>query len=107
MQLELQENEIVEKEISSDYWESFGFIMISQIRGKYCFTNKRIVFRGGYAKEVEILYSEIESIKKCCVGGLIRFVPTGIKVTMKDGKKHYLSVVKRKQIMSLIQSKIN
>lgn len=64
-------------------------------------------FQGGFATEIEIPYAEIESIKKCCVGGLIRIMPTGIKVTMKDGKKHYLSVLKRGQIMELIQSKIN
>lgn len=107
MKIELLENEVLEKEIASDYWECLLFIMISQTRGTYYFTNQRIAFRGGFSKKVDIQYSDIESIQKCCVGGLIRFVPTGIKVTMKDGKKHYLSVVKRKEIMELIQSKIN
>ena len=106
MNIELRANEVIEKEMASDYWESFLF-MLSQKRGRYCFTNQRIVFQGGFATEIEIPYAEIESIKKCCVGGLIRIMPTGIKVTMKDGKKHYLSVLKRGQIMELIQSKIN
>lgn len=106
MKFELQENEVIEKEFKSDYWESVAFLM-SQKRGKYYFTNKRIVFVGGFVTEVEIPYNEIASIKKCCVGPLVRFVPTGIKVTMKNGKKHYLSVTKRNDIMNLIQSKIN
>ena len=105
MNFELQENEIIEKEFKSDYWETFLFTM-NQKRGKYYLTNKRIVFVGGFATEVEIPYNEIESIKKCCVGPLIRFVPTGIKVTMKNGKKHYLSVTKRNDVMNLIESKI-
>lgn len=106
MNFELKENEKLEKEIKSDYWETFLFTM-NQKRGKYYFTDERIVFQGGFATVIEIPYSEIESIKKCCVGPLLRFVPTGIKVTMRDGKKHYLSVTKRKDIMDLIQSKIN
>ncbi len=107
MEIELNQGEVIEKEIKSDYWDSlFGVILISQQRGSYAFTNERIVFKGGFATEIEIPYAEIESIKKCNVGGLIRFVPTGIKVVMKNGKKHYLSVLQRKQIMELIQSKI-
>lgn len=107
MPFEMLENETIEKQIASDYWEAILFLMISQTRGNYYFTNKRIVFIGGFGKKVEIDYSNIESISKCCVGGLIRLIPTGIKVTMKDGKKHYLSVVKRNEIMELINSKIN
>lgn len=106
MEIELRENEVIEREMASDYWESLGFIMTSQVRGRYCFTNQRIIFRGGWGKEVEIAYADIESITKCNVGGLIRFVPTGIKVMMKDGKRHYLSVLKRKEVMELIQNKL-
>ncbi len=104
MDLQLRENEIVVKEMASDYWETLGgIITISQKRGHYCFTNQRIVFRGGFATEVEISYGNIEYIEKCNVGGLIPIIPTGIKVVMKDNKKHVLSVTKRGEIMELIQ----
>lgn len=100
--LELWENEVVEMKMASDYWEKF-LIFMEQKRGVYWFTNQRIVFSG--FSTVEIPYSEIVSFEKCNVGPLIRFVPCGIKVTMRDGKVHYLSVSKRAKILELIQSK--
>lgn len=107
MEIELKEGEVIEKEIQGDYWENlFGIFLISQKRGHYGFTNERIVFKGGFVFEEEIPFSEIESIAKCNVGGLIRFIPTGIKVVMKDGKKHVLSVLKRNDVMEMIQKKI-
>ena len=54
-------------------------------------------------QDKEIPYSEIASIKKCAVGPIIPFVPTGIKVVMKDGTKHFLSVIGRAEIMAIIQ----
>ena len=105
MNIELRENEVIEREMKSDYWETFLFMM-TQKRGKYYFTNERIIFQGGFVTQIEIPYNEIESIEKCNVGPFIRFVPTGIRVTMRDGKKHYLSVTKRNDIMELIQSKL-
>ena len=81
--------------------------MTSQVRGSYSFTNQRIVFKGGWATEIEIEYSDIESIQKCNVGGLIPVMPTGIKIVLKDGKKHILSVLKRGEIMELIQRHIS
>lgn len=108
MDIELKENEAVIREMASDYWETLLGLMISQKRGRYWFTTHRIIFRGGFATVVEIPYAEIASIKKCCVGSLLlRFMPTGIKITMKDGKKHYLSVLKRSEVMELLQSKIS
>lgn len=108
MDLDLRENESILKEFASDYWDTlFGIIMCSQIRGKYCFTNQRIVFKGGWGTEVEIEYADIEQIKKCNVGGLIPIVPTGIKVVLKNGKKHVLSVLKRGEIMELIENQLS
>ena len=104
MAIELRENEVVEKKFASDYWSTFLCFM-EQHRGVYQLTDQRIIFNG--YKDIEIAYEDIESIQKCCVGPLIRFVPCGIKVTMKDGSVHYLSVTKRNQIMEMIQSKIS
>lgn len=112
MAVELKENEVVEKEFASDYWTTFLCFM-EQNRGVYRFTDSRIIFSGhgrsafSGRTDIEIAYEDIESIQKCCVGPLIRFVPCGIKVTLKDGKVHYLSVTKRKEIMELIQSRIS
>lgn len=104
--LELKETENIEKEFKSDYWKKTLFTY-SQTRGKYWFTNERIIFRGGFATVIDIPYKEIESINTCNVGGLIPIVPTGIKVKMKDGKTHVLSVTKRKENMAFIQAKMN
>lgn len=106
MAFELRENETVLKELASDYWSAIFGITVSQTRGRYTFTNQRIYFVGGFTDK-DIPYSEIESIKKCGVGPLIPFVPTGIKVTMKDGKKHYLSVMGRAEIMDIIQKHLS
>ena len=54
MEIELRGGEAVEKEIQGDYWgHLFGVLMTSQTRGHYGFTNERIVFKGGFATEVE------------------------------------------------------
>lgn len=103
--LELQDGEQVEKEIKGDYWEK-TLCMYSQKTGKYWFTNQRIIFRGGFVAALDLPYSEMESVALCNVGPLVQFLPTGIKVTMKDGKKYKLSVLKRKDILALIQSKL-
>lgn len=104
--LELHEGECVEKEIKGDYWER-NLCFYSQKRGKYWFTSERILFRGGFVAEIDIPYSDIESVKLCNVGPLIQFLPTGIKVTTKGGKHYRLSVLKRKSILELIQAKMN
>ena len=103
--LELHDGEVVEKEFKSDYWEK-SLCFYSQKRGKYWLTNQRIVFRGGFATELDISYSEIESVQPCNIGGFIQIIPTGIKVTLKTGKTYKLSVTKRKEILSFLQSKI-
>ena len=75
LDLELQEGEVVEKEIKGDYWEK-TLCFYSQKRGTYWFTNKRIIFRGGFIASIEIPYADIESIKTCNVGDFIQIMPT-------------------------------
>lgn len=103
--VELQEGEVVEKEMKSDYWEK-TLCFYSQKRGKYWFTNQRIIFRGGFATTLDIPYSEIDSVQLCNIGGFVQLIPTGIKVTLKDGRPHKLSVTKRKEILAFLQSKL-
>ena len=108
MELQLRANETIYQTIKADYWETlFGVIMSSQVRGEFCFTNQRIIFKGGWATEVEIEYADIDHIKKCNVGGLIPVMPTGVKIVLKNGKKHIISVLKREDIMGLIQQHIS
>lgn len=102
----MNEGETVIKEVKGDYWANLFLFMYSQKRGKYWFTSEKIVFQGGFATSLELKYSDIAEIKKCNVGPAIHFIPTGINVIMKDGKKYRLSVLGRNEIMQLIQSKM-
>lgn len=104
-EVELHEGEVVEKEFQSDYWEK-TLCFYSQKRGRYWLTNQRILFRGGFATELDIPYSDIESVQLCNIGGLVQILPIGIKVTLKTGKAYKLSVTKRKEILAFLQSKI-
>lgn len=107
MEIQFRANEVVELEMASDYWSNlFGVIQFSQIRGRYWFTNERIIFAGGFAKKIEIDYYDIASVQKCFIGPIIRFLPTGILVTTKSGEKHYLSILGRQKVLDLLESKI-
>lgn len=105
-ELDLHEGETVVQEVKGDYWENTFLFMYSQKRGKFWFTDERILFRGGFTASLDLPYSEITEIKKCNVGPAVHFVPTGIKVTMRDGKNHRLSVLGRNKIMELIRSRM-
>lgn len=105
-QLELRVGETVEKEQKGDYWE--GGLLLRQRPGKYWFTNQRIVFQGGFGvgSALELDYTNIQSVELCNVGPTIRFLPTGLKVHTRDGNAYVLSLMKRKEILALIESKI-
>lgn len=103
---ELKENEKIEFELSGDYWEKSILFLEKQRSGKFILTDKRIIFVYG-TPYAEIDYSDIEKIEKCNIGpSIVKFVPTGIKITTKDGKIHKLSVLKRSKYMEFIESKI-
>ncbi len=112
--LGLYENEKVELEVSGDYWGEMEFLGLleKQKSGKFWFTNERILFSTGafgiYSKPFFIInYSDIESIEKCNIGpSFIKFIPTGIQINMKDGKKYKISVLKREKYMEFINNKI-
>ena len=104
--LELHEGEVVESEVKGDYWEK-TLCMYSQKSGKYWFTNQRILFRGGFTASLDLPYEEIDDVRTCSVGPFIPFMPTGGKVTMKNGKSYKLSVLGRKKIAEYIQSKLS
>lgn len=106
MAVELQEGEVIEQDFKGDYWEKFLFTY-SQKTGSYQMTTHRIHFQGGFATVLDIPYSDITSVELCNVGPLIQFVPTGIKVTTKDGKSYKLSMMGRKTIFEYLQKKVN
>ena len=102
---ELAEGEVVEKEFASDYWEKFLF-MYSQVRGRYYFTNQRVIFVTWGQVKFELPYNKMVAAAECNVGALLRVIPTGIKVTMDDNKTYMLSVTKRKDNLEFIKVKM-
>lgn len=103
LESELQEGETVVAQEKGDQWEYFLNIIGMQNQGRYFFTEKRVIFYYCLSKKFEINYSDIEAMELCNVGPLIRFVPTGIKITTKDKKQFYLSVMKRKEYKEMIE----
>lgn len=104
MAIELQEDEVIEKEVKGAYWEKFLFFY-NQTNGDFTLTNKRILFRG-FATELDISYSDIESVGPCNIGPLFQILPAGFKVTTRDGKSYKLVIWKRKDYIEYIQSKL-
>ena len=103
LEAELQEGESVIAQEKGDQWEYFLNIIGMQNQGRYFFTEKRIIFYYCLSKQFEVYYKDIQSLELCNVGPLIRFVPTGIKITTKEGKQFYMSVMKRKEYQELIE----
>ncbi|BCJ95494.1 hypothetical protein acsn021_30630 [Anaerocolumna cellulosilytica] len=110
--LDLQSDEVVIKEIKGDYWA--GSLMYKQIRGVYLLTSKRFAFRAmtilGAAKHnyMEIDLSDIISVDKCMIGPyLFRFLPTGLRLTMRDGSKHRVSILSRGKLLEELTSRIS
>ncbi len=66
-----------------------------------------MLFRSGFTASLDLPYEEIDDVRTCSVGPFIPFMPTGVKVTMKNGKSYKLSVLGRKKIAEYIQSKLS
>lgn len=105
--LNLRENEKSLLETKGDYWKGFGGS--TQIRGRYEVSNQRVAFRPTTLRKeatnmVELELSDIESVKKCNIGGaFLKIIPTGVKVKTIQGEKHIFSVMKRKQFIALLE----
>ncbi len=102
---ELAEGEVVEKEFASDYWEKVLFAY-SQVRGRYYFTNQRVIFVSWGQVKLDLPYNKMVAAVSCNVGALLRLIPTGIKVTMDDEKSYMLSVTKRNENLEFIKGKM-
>ena len=95
--------------IGGDYWQKF-LIFPNQVRGYYYFTNKRIIFIGGFAGSTKwfVPYKNIKSVEKCFAGP---FIPCGIKIeffdeTKNTEKKYKMSVLKRGEWINFIKERI-
>lgn len=95
--------------VTGDCWKMPNIIGSRQVSGKYHFTDKRIAFfakgligAGNASWEIEI--KDIEKVKKCTTPP---FFPFGILITMKNGDKYKLSLLKRKKYFEWISEHVD
>lgn len=96
------------RRVKGDCWSVPGSIGKRQVPGAYTFTDQRILFRGnGLIDALRVVfaipYGEIASVESCSVG---LFIPTGIRIRLRDGGTYLLSIMKRKEILALIQEQM-
>lgn len=96
------------RRVKGDCWSVPGSIAKRQVPGAYTFTDQRILFRGnGLIDALRVVfaipYGEIVSAEPCPVGP---FIPTGIRIRVRDGGTYLLSILKRKEILALIQERM-
>lgn len=107
---ELKEGEnMLANKVSGDCWKMPKLSINKQVSGKYYFTDQRIAFLasgliGTDSVSWEIELSDIETTKKCLTPP---FFPFGILITMKNGDKYKLSILKRNKYFDLINEQIN
>lgn len=106
---DLMSGEYIVELIKGDYWKKlFWFIHVQEI-GEIAFTNKRVIFKElakiGHPQFIlssfSIPYKEMAYVEKCFTGP---FLPFGIKIMTKQGKKYVISVLNRKKYIQLIES---
>lgn len=104
--LEPQETEL--RRSKGDCWKTPGSVGSRQTPGQYTFTDRRILFRGnGLVEKLRLTFSipyrDIAAVKPFSINLFIR---TGIQVELKSGGVYKLSVMKRDQVMALIQTQM-
>ncbi len=104
--LEPQETEL--RRSKGDCWKTPSSVGSRQVPGQYTFTDRRILFRGNGLIEklrltFSIPYGDIAAVKPFSINLFIR---TGIQVELKNGGVYKLSVMKRDEIMALIQAQM-
>ena len=95
--------------VSADCWKSPRQTISSQVSGKIYFTDQRIVFMatgliGAESVSWEIEMADILSVKTCMTPPCF---PFGILITMKDGSKYKLGVIKRGKYVDWISQHIS
>lgn len=105
-----RENEQVFAErVSADCWNMPQVIGSRQIAGKVYFTDQRVVFLasgliGTKSVSWEIEMRDIAKSEKCTTPP---FFPFGIRITMKNGDKYKLSILKRNKYADWISQHIS
>lgn len=103
------DEEVFAKKVGGDWWKMPNIIGSKQVSGKYYFTDKRIAFLasgliGTDKVSWEIEMKDIDDVKKCTTPP---FFPFGILITMKNGDKYKLSLLKRKKFFEWISQHIS
>ena len=105
----LSEDDNLVEHTAGDLWE----MIVTKTSGNFFFTEKNLIFIGGMlgGSNTCVPYDKITGITKCNVGGLIPFMPTGIKVTYTNDKgnqaKMVCSVMKRTDWIEFLNSRCN
>ena len=106
---EIKEGEqMLANRISGDCWKMPQLNMSRQVSGKFYFTDKRIAFLatgliGTKSVSWEIEMKDIATVKTCMTPPCF---PFGILITMKNGDKYKIGVIKRKKYIELISAHI-
>lgn len=106
---ELKENEqLFAGNVTGDCWKMPNQTIGRQVSGKYHFTDKRVAFlatglvgTGSVSWEIEM--KDIATVKTCTTPP---FFPFGILITMKNGDKYKLSILKRKKYFEWISQHV-
>ena len=107
---EAQTDETVFAEkVSADSWKSPKQVIGRQISGKTYFTDQRIVFLasglvGTASVSWEIEMKDIQSVETCMTPPCF---PFGIMLTMKNGEKYKLGIMKRDKYVDWIKQHIS
>ena len=93
------DEELFAEKVTGDCWKMPNISINRQVSGKYYFTDKRIAFLasglvGTESVSWEIEMKDLETAKTCLTPP---FFPFGILITMKNGDKYKLSILKRKK----------
>lgn len=97
------------EKVSADSWKSPKQVIGRQISGKTYFTDQRIVFLasglvGTASVSWEIEMKDIQSVETCMTPPCF---PFGIMLTMKDGEKYKLGIMKRNKYVGWIKQHIS
>lgn len=101
--------EMFASKVAGDCWRMPKLTISRQISGRYYFTDQRIAFLasgliGTESVSWEIEISDIEKVETCTTPP---FFPFGILITMKNGEKYKLSILKRKKYYEWISEHIS
>jgi len=94
--------------VSGDCWKMPNLSLNRQVSGKYYFTDQRIAFLasgfvGTKSVSWEIEMKDIDTVRTCMTPP---FFPFGILITMKNGDKYKLSILKRKKYFEWVKEHI-